>query len=79
LFAGWGEHHGKQGSLQAGEDMCGCSRKVARFEIVRRMDFSNNTYKENTFTFIYTDYQNFRIYFFRQRIILENIIAKKKV
>jgi hypothetical protein len=33
LFAGWGEHHGKQGWLQAGEDMRGCSRKVVRFEI----------------------------------------------
>jgi hypothetical protein len=39
LFAGWGEHHGKQGWLQAGEDMCGRSRKVALFEIVRTMDF----------------------------------------
>jgi hypothetical protein len=33
LFAGWGEHHRKQGWLQAGEDMRGCSRKVAHFEI----------------------------------------------
>jgi hypothetical protein len=40
LFAGWGEHHGKQGWLQAGEEMCGRSRKVARFEIVRAMDFN---------------------------------------
>jgi hypothetical protein len=38
LFAGWGEHHGKQGRLRAGEDVCGRSRKVARFEIVRKMD-----------------------------------------
>jgi hypothetical protein len=37
LFAGWGEHHGKQGWLQAGEDMCGCSRKAARYEIVRKI------------------------------------------
>jgi hypothetical protein len=35
LFAGWGEHHGKEGWLQAGEDICGRSRKLARFEIVR--------------------------------------------
>jgi hypothetical protein len=41
LFAGWGEHHGKQGWLQAGEDMCGSSRKVARFEVERRMDFEH--------------------------------------
>jgi hypothetical protein len=39
LFAGWGEHHGKQGWLQGGEDMCGRWRKVVRFEIVHRMDF----------------------------------------
>jgi hypothetical protein len=39
LFAGWGEHHGKQGQLQAGEDMCGRSRKLVRFEIVRKIDF----------------------------------------
>jgi hypothetical protein len=39
LFAGWGEHHGKQGRLQAGEDMCGRSRKMALFEIVRKMGF----------------------------------------
>jgi hypothetical protein len=39
LFAGWGEHHGKQGRLQAGDDMCGRSRKVASFEIVRKMGF----------------------------------------
>jgi hypothetical protein len=39
LFAGWGEHHGKQEWFQAGEDMCGRSRKVASFEIVHRMDF----------------------------------------
>jgi hypothetical protein len=38
LFGGWGEHHGKQGWLQAGEDVCGRSRKVARFEIVRKVD-----------------------------------------
>jgi hypothetical protein len=40
LFAGWGEHHGEQGWLQAGEDLCGRSRKVVHFEIMRRMDFS---------------------------------------
>jgi hypothetical protein len=39
LFAGWGEHHGKQGWFQAGEDVCGHSRKVALFEIVHRTDF----------------------------------------
>jgi hypothetical protein len=39
LFAGWGEYHGKQGWLQAGEDMHGCSRKVARFKMVHEMDF----------------------------------------
>jgi hypothetical protein len=39
LFAGWGECHGKQGWLQAGEDMCALSRKVARFETVTRTDF----------------------------------------
>jgi hypothetical protein len=39
LFAGLGEHHGKQGRLQVGEDMCGRSRKTARFKIVRKMDF----------------------------------------
>jgi hypothetical protein len=33
LLAGWGEHHGKQGWLQVGEDMCGRSRKFARFVI----------------------------------------------
>jgi hypothetical protein len=31
FFAGWGEHHGKQGWLQAGEDMCGCSRNSGAF------------------------------------------------
>jgi hypothetical protein len=39
LFAGWGEHHGKQEPFQPGEDMCGRSRKVARFEIVCKMGF----------------------------------------
>jgi hypothetical protein len=39
LFAGWGEPHGKQGWFQAGDDMSERSRKVARFEIVRKMDF----------------------------------------
>jgi hypothetical protein len=41
LFSGWGEHHGKQGQLQVGENMCGRSRKTARFEIVRKMDFKD--------------------------------------
>jgi hypothetical protein len=31
LFAGWGEHHGKQGWLQAGEEVCGRSRKSGAF------------------------------------------------
>jgi hypothetical protein len=35
LFAGWGEHHGKQGWFQAGEDVCGRSRKVVRFECAK--------------------------------------------
>jgi hypothetical protein len=39
LFEGWGEHHGKQGWFQAGEDMCGRSRKVVRFKIVSTTDF----------------------------------------
>jgi hypothetical protein len=39
LFTGWGEHHEKQGWFQAGEHMCGHSRKVAHFEIVHKMDF----------------------------------------
>jgi hypothetical protein len=39
LFADWGEHHGKQGWFQAGEDMCGCSRKVVCFKIVCKTDF----------------------------------------
>jgi hypothetical protein len=39
LFAGWGEHHGKQGWFQAGEDTCGRLRKVVGFEIVCKMDF----------------------------------------
>jgi hypothetical protein len=33
LFAGWGEHHGKEGWLQAGEDMCGPSRKSGAFRV----------------------------------------------
>jgi hypothetical protein len=31
MLAGWGEHHGKEGWLQAGEDMCGPSRKSGAF------------------------------------------------
>jgi hypothetical protein len=42
LVAGRGEHHGEQGWLQAGEDMCGRSRKVARFEIVRKLGFKHH-------------------------------------
>jgi hypothetical protein len=39
LFADWGEHYVEQGWRQVGEDMCGRSRKVARFKIVRRLGF----------------------------------------
>jgi hypothetical protein len=39
LFAGWGEHHGKQEWFLGGEDMCGRSRKMARFEMVRTTHF----------------------------------------
>jgi hypothetical protein len=39
LFAGWEEHHGEQGWLQAGEDMYGRSRKVAHFEIKLQQEY----------------------------------------
>jgi hypothetical protein len=71
LFAGWGEHHVKQGWLQTGEDIHRCSRKVARFEI-------------HTFTSVLSQYiQNLIVgrkcnyykllydYFFKQFIILK--------
>jgi hypothetical protein len=31
---------------KAGEDTCGCSRKVARLEMVHKAGFSRNTYEE---------------------------------
>jgi hypothetical protein len=54
LFAGWGEHHGKQGRLQAGEDMCGRSRKVARFEIKRQQEYilTNTTHINTSFSIL---------------------------
>jgi hypothetical protein len=39
LFAGWGVHHGEQVWLQAGEDMCGHSRKVVCFEIKLQQEY----------------------------------------
>jgi hypothetical protein len=36
FFAGWGEHHGKQGWFQAGEDMCGALKKSGAFRDLLR-------------------------------------------
>jgi hypothetical protein len=57
---------GKQGWLQAGEDMCGCSRKVARFEIVRNMDFKLQQE-------IHTQTTKCGRFIWKQRLIAEDI------
>jgi hypothetical protein len=66
FFPGWGEHPGKQGWLQAGEDMCGHSRKSSAFRdsahtglqasagICMKKYYSHvSLYSVNTIIFIY--------------------------
>jgi hypothetical protein len=87
LFAGWGEHHGKQGWLQAGEDMCGQSRKSGAFRdsaqngLQSSLGIHMKNYTDIHFTILCKDiyiYIKYNIYFWQQTWMPENLATTKK-